>query len=121
MLAWFVVLVQAHIVTSALEDEVRASDGDIDGSDDEEIMDTPPKRVTRSKMRPCPRTVVTVQKKTHAEQAAPVLRVTRSKLRVNEKPQTLEDAEDDDTPTTRTLGFHAPKTPSTVIKAKPLG
>ena len=117
--------IQAHIVTNALEREVKAIDGDTEESDDdeEEIMDTPPQRVTRSKMRPCPRTVVTVPKKAHAEQTAPVLRVTRSKLRVPQaKPQAMEnDEDDDDTPTTSAHGFQAPKTPSTLIKAKPLG
>jgi len=116
--------IQAPIVTNALADEkmvVEDEASESDNDDDEQIMDTPPQRVTRSKLRQCPRTVVTVPKKTQAVPDAPILRVTRSKLRVRDKPQAYEDDEDDDTPTATGNGFQAPKTPSTVVKTKPLG
>jgi hypothetical protein len=100
-------------------DEMLTDDEENDTDSDVEIQDTPPQRVTRSKMRQCPRTMVAVPVMQAPVETTGPMRVTRSKMRVKEKqPSPL--GSDDGTPTPVTSGFHAPSTPSTV-KVKPLG
>ena len=102
-----------------------STDNDSSGEDSEqEIKDTPPQRVTRSKMRQPPQKGCgTAYKPESSVPTAGASRVTRSKIRVVDKPKiTTEDGEDDDgTPTAGIQGFLAPNTPATVVKAKPIG
>jgi len=113
-------LVLCYVVYVYLQEKTAAATHDDDNDDDDddiEIADTPPQRVTRSKMRraPLPNNPVAMT----TTSAVPV-RLTRSKMaRKTGDVQTTSvpesTATNDSTPTPSTDGFTEPVTPPTVV------
>ena len=110
---------------------VEVEENDSADDSDDAIMDTPPQRVTRSKMRPiavtaaCDGSKVPFKKaplpsavSSALSPAAGVpLRMTRSKMRVKEK-DSVAAKKNSATPTPASDGFRAPATPTTVVRNK---